>query len=323
MAKYTGGGAGGSSGLGEALGRFLGRGGERLGEYYKEKIKPKWTDDKGLFRGNPDGLGRPIMGTKAGIDSWQDQEGLVQQGVGGNYRLGSQAGVDNPDEGLFQQNQDGGLRLGKYQGIDFLKDNKGMFQNNQYVSEKNPFSLREAYKRIRASAAERANPTDPSVPVGTNVGMETDASVIPDLGGDDTDFIGPTENIDNLGKAITSTGETQPIDSDHFLVDGKNIAFKPAIGRNLMMSKVQNPNIINTPEEAFQMQKFLSDEGYDIAIDGKWGDESTQAMARWMKARGTGNTAASNFFSQPLPGEAGYGSDLGRLGGALGTIRQD
>ena len=253
MAKYTGGGAGGSSGLGEAIGGFLGRGGERLGEYYRDKIKPKWTDDKGLFRGNPDGSGGSVMGTKAGLDT--PDSGLFQKNEDGSLRLGNYQGSDiNEGKGFLGEKKglDKGF-LGNYEGLDMTQDNKGFVQEGQFV---NPWEGRYA----RGSEEKKE------------------------------EFIGPTQPSNGISGAIS---ETEPDNrnapnKEHMVNSetGQNYGNAEVVGP-LLAAKVSDPSKV-PPEHAGTMQTFLNTQGYNLSVDGKWGPKSTEAMAQYMRKSGTG-----------------------------------
>ena len=271
-----------------------------------EDFKGKFYDNKGLFRVNPDDSSKFVMGKRSGIDAWGDQKGFIQRGTGlkndpANYRLGSQTGIDDStkkalsdfkgsfkdDKGLFQGNEDGSLRLGAYKGpdinkgrgysgdfagVDMLQDNKGFFQGGRFV---NPFKGRYGLgSRVREM-----------------------------LGKGESQFEGPVQPTDmSLSGAVGRTEE------DIRNAPNQDVAVNQETGENygnmeimgpLLAGKVTNPEDVPAKHALF-LQKFLNTQGKDIAEDGKWGPESTKAMAEYMQQSGTGNQANVNNRLNPI-----------------------
>ena len=261
-----------------------------------ENFEGKFYDDKGLFRANPEGSGRFIMGKREGIDALGDQEGLVQRGDDGNYRLGSQTGIDDStkkalgdfkgsfkdDKGLFQGNDDGSMRLGAYKGfdlnkgkgysgdfagVDMLQDNKGLFQGGRLV---NPLKGRYGLgSRIREM-----------------------------IGKGESEFEGPVQPKDN-----SLTGAVGRTEGDIRNAPNQDVAVNQETGENygnmevmgpLLASKVSDPSQVPA-RHAGMMQKFLNTQGFQLEEDGKWGPKSTKAMAEWMQKSGTGNPLSERY----------------------------
>jgi len=277
MAIYGGGGrmdvyASPAQGAGTAVGGILGA----LGKKFKDSL----FDDKGLVRANPDGPGMPILGKQKGFDestkkalsnfkdSFKDDKGLFQGNDDGSLRLGAYKG---PDINKGQEYS------GDFKGIDMLQDNKGFFQGGRFV---NPFKGRYGLgSRVREM-----------------------------LGKGESEFEGPVEPTDmSLSGAVGRTEEDiRNAPNQDVVVNqetGENYGNMEIMGP-LLAGKVTNPEDVPAKHALF-LQKFLNTQGKNIAEDGKWGPESTKAMAEYMQQSGTGNQANVNNRLNPITNASG------------------
>ena len=277
MAIYGSGGRMGAyaspaQGAGTAFGGILGA----LGKKFKDSL----FDDKGLVRANPDGPGMPILGKQKGFDkstkkalsdfkdSFKDDKGLFQRNDDGSLRLGAYKGPDiNKGRGYS----------GDFAGIDMLEDNKGFFQGGRFV---NPFKGRYGLgSRVREM-----------------------------LGKGESQFEGPVQPLDmSLSGAVGRTEE------DIRNAPNQDVAVNQETGENygnmeimgpVLAGKVTNPEDVPARHALF-LQKFLNTQGKNIAEDGKWGPESTKAMAEYMQQSGTGNQANVNNRLNPITNASG------------------
>ena len=296
-----------------------------------ENFEGKFYDDKGLFRANPKGPGRFIMGKREGIDALGDQEGLVQRGDDGNYRLGSQTGVDDStkkalsdfkgsfydDKGLFRANPDGPGKfiMGREKGVDSWQDEKGLVQRN------NDGSLRlGGYKGLDLNKGKGYSGDFAGVDMlQDNKGFVQGGKLVNPLKGRyglgsriremiGSDFEGPVQPKDN-----SLTGAVGRTEADITDAPNQNVVVNQETGENygnaevlgpLLASKVTNPSQVPA-RHAGMMQKFLNTQGFQLEEDGKWGPKSTKAMAEWMQQSGTGNQANVNNRLNPITNASG------------------
>jgi len=270
MAIYGSGGRMGAyaspaQGAGTAVGGILGA----LGKKFKDSL----FDDKGLVRANPDGPGMPILGKKKGLDN--PDSGLLQRTEDGGLRLGAYEGLDALKGKGYLGEREGFDKdyAGEFKGVDMLQDNRGFIQGGKLV---NPYKGRFAKEsplsglgsRLRTmlgkGEAEEEGPVQP-----------TDMSLSGAVGRTEEDI----RNAPNQDVAVNQ--ET-----------GENYGNMEVMGP-LLAGKVTNPEDVPAKHALF-LQKFLNTQGKDIAEDGKWGPESTKAMAEYMQESGTGNQANVN-----------------------------
>ena len=281
MAIYGSGGRMGAyaspaQGAGTAVGGILGA----LGKKFKDSL----FDDKGLVRANPDGPGMPILGKKKGLDN--PDSGLLQRTEDGGLRLGAYEGLDALKGKGYLGEREGFDKdyAGEFKGVDMLQDNRGFIQGGKLV---NPYKGRFAKESPLSGLGSRLRTM---------------------LGKGEAESEGPVQPLDmSLSGAVGRTEEDiRNAPNQDVVVNqetGENYGNMEIMGP-VLAGKVTNPEDVPAKHALF-LQKFLNTQGKDIAEDGKWGPESTKAMAEYMQQSGTGNQANVNNRLNPITNASG------------------